>query len=139
MPVVQGGKTVTLEKLNNGWKVEAKKLLTLIWTEAAASGNKGSFYSKSCFNMKMLLQILNSSPANLRYGCSSDNIAIGKNTDPMGDKNYDATNKENHWMNSPWFFTCKSATPGKSGERAVNDKFNNVCRSSSSQGVTVTG
>jgi len=120
----------TLEKLNTAWKKEANTLLDQIWTQAAASGNKGHFYSHSCFNMKKFLQILNSTPANLRYGCSSDNQGIKEDTDPMGNSGKKATPKENGWMNSPWFFACKSATPG---QRSVKDQENNACRSSSSK------
>jgi len=53
----------------------------------------------ACADLKVLLEILNSAPANLRYGVTNVNqYLIKEYTDPMGNANGIATTKERQWL-----------------------------------------
>jgi len=52
----------------------------------------------ACVSLKLVLQMLNSAPANLRYGVRHVNQMIKEYTDPMGKSNGIATTQEKKWL-----------------------------------------
>merc|ERR1711974_246669 len=78
---------------------------TKTWTCTTRSvDDQSQFYKENCEDMKEFFKILNSAPANLRYGCSTVNRGIGDATDPMGMDPFHPsckncnTEKEKRWM-----------------------------------------
>jgi len=93
------------------------------------NNNQLKFYQNSCNDMKKFLKILNSMPANLRYGRKSDNTGIGYNLDPMGGNSNKITNKEEKMA---WNEVC---APPSVGQYALKDKTGKYWSCRTSTGV----
>jgi len=123
------GKT-RLIALNAALITEAKATwddIELHWNNWKNNENK--FYQNSCNDMKKFLKILNSMPANLRYGRKSDNTGIGYNLDPMGGNTNKITNKEEKMA---WNEVC---APPSVGQYALKDKTGKYWSCRTSTGV----
>ena len=79
------GKAILIE--NTEFETEAKKIVN-DWEAGKDKDNA----TVSRFRL-----LVNSAPANLRYGDPNINSGIGKYLDPMGDINQKLTSKEKQW------------------------------------------
>jgi len=125
---------------------------TKTWTCTTRSvDDQSQFYKENCEDMKEFFKILNSAPANLRYGCSTVNRGISDATDPMGMDPFHPsckncnTEKEKRWMTGMLVPNAKNlmivlpsqcSHPNKKGDTATRDSkvSSKICRSSSSSG-----
>jgi len=119
----------TLSDLNAEFITEAMDM----WDEIVNhwNNNQLKFYKSSCVNMKLFLRILNSIPANLRFGRKKDNTAIGYNLDPMGGLTDQITDKEENMVLGTLDTLFSTCLPSIVGRYALKDKNGNwSCRTS---------
>ena len=80
--------------------------------------------------IREFLQLLNSAPANLRYGTGTENVSIGKLLDAMGDGNQQMTKKEKRWLDIIHGDSiCREVEAGKTCAKCRS--CNEACKSSS--------
>ena len=90
----------------------------------------GNGKGKDAATVNKFRLLVNSAPANLRYGEPKLNSGIGKFVDPMGDLNQKITDKEKRW-NEQIFeqLVCKTADPSKT--TCTKCVCSNACQTSS--------
>jgi len=119
----------TLSDLNEEFITEAMDMWGQI--ELHRDNNQLKFYKNGCNNMKQFLKILNSMPANLRFGRKKDNTAIGFNLDPMGGPTDQITDKEENMVLGTLDTLFSTCVPSIVGKYALKDKNGNwSCRTS---------